>query len=133
MKKILVLLCLLSFLFVSLGTEGSAVGGALGFYIPRAGKKRPELPKEEAIIEKHGGYYIDRRVTDESERRVLYLTFDAGYDNGNVGKVLDALAAEKVKAAFFVLDHLILEIPISCAGCKKKGILSATIRKIIRT
>ena len=121
MKKILVLLCLLSFLFVSLGTEGSAVGGALGFYIPRAGKKRPELPKEEAIIEKHGGYYIDRRVTDESERRVLYLTFDAGYDNGNVGKVLDALAAEKVSAAFFVLDHLILENTDLVCRMQKEG------------
>ena len=100
---------------------GSAEGKAIGFYIPRAGNKRPRLPAEETVIEEHGGYYIDRHVDDESERRVLYLTFDAGYENGNVEKILDTLAAEEVPAAFFVLDHLILENTDLVCRMQKEG------------
>lgn len=121
MKRILAVLCMLSLLFSAFCFSGSAEGKAIGFYIPRAGGKRPRLPAEEAIIEKHGGYYIDRHVDDDSERRVLYLTFDAGYENGNVKKILDTLAAEDVPAAFFVLDHLILENTDLVCRMQKEG------------
>ncbi|MBQ2718600.1 MAG: polysaccharide deacetylase family protein, partial [Clostridia bacterium] len=35
-------------------------------------------------------------------------TFDAGYENGNVEKILDVLKEEGVPGAFFILDNLIL-------------------------
>jgi peptidoglycan-N-acetylmuramic acid deacetylase len=35
------------------------------------------------------------------------LTFDAGYENGNVERILDVLREQNVKAAFFVLGNLI--------------------------
>jgi peptidoglycan-N-acetylmuramic acid deacetylase len=38
---------------------------------------------------------------------VLYLTFDAGYENGNVSRVLDVLKSEQVPGAFFILAHLL--------------------------
>ncbi|HBQ43973.1 MAG TPA: hypothetical protein DD724_06910, partial [Lactobacillus acetotolerans] len=34
--------------------------------------------------------------------KVIYLTFDAGYDNGNLGPILDALKAKNVKSTFFL-------------------------------
>lgn len=37
----------------------------------------------------------------KSEEKVLYLTFDCGYENGNTVKVLDVLKEKKVPAAFF--------------------------------
>ena len=33
--------------------------------------------------------------------KVLYLTFDCGYENGNTAKILDVLREKNVKAAFF--------------------------------
>jgi peptidoglycan-N-acetylmuramic acid deacetylase len=39
--------------------------------------------------------------------KVIYLTFDAGYENGNVAKILDVLKEKEVSAAFFVLGNLI--------------------------
>lgn len=73
------------------------------------------------MILSYDGYYIDPHVDDESERRVLYLTFDAGYENGNVEKILDTLAAENVPAAFFVLDHLILDNTELVMRMQKEG------------
>jgi len=35
------------------------------------------------------------------------LTFDAGYENGNIEKILDSLASHNAKGAFFVLGNLI--------------------------
>ena len=37
----------------------------------------------------------------------IYLTFDAGYENGNVEKILDTLKEKNVPAAFFLLEHII--------------------------
>ena len=42
-------------------------------------------------VEKYQGYYIDHAHTDTSEEKVLYLTFDAGYENGNIEKILNVL------------------------------------------
>ena len=39
--------------------------------------------------------------------KVLYLTFDAGYENGCTAKILDTLKAHKVKAAFFLVGNYI--------------------------
>ncbi len=37
----------------------------------------------------------------ENEAKVLYLTFDCGYENGYTSKILDTLKQKNVKAAFF--------------------------------
>ena len=43
----------------------------------------------------------------KSTEKVLYLTFDCGWENGCTQKVLDTLKAKKVPAAFFcTLDHI---------------------------
>ena len=42
-----------------------------------------------------------------SEKKKIYLTFDAGYEDGNVEKILDVLKEENVKATFFILENLI--------------------------
>lgn len=39
------------------------------------------------------------------EEKVLYLTFDAGYENGNTAKILDALKKHNAKAAFFLVGN----------------------------
>lgn len=39
--------------------------------------------------------------------KVIYLTFDAGYENGNVATILDALKKHQAPSAFFILPGLI--------------------------
>ena len=45
-------------------------------------------------------------VGDPGEK-VIYLTFDAGYENGNVVKILDTLKEKNVRGAFFILGNLV--------------------------
>ena len=79
-----------------------------GWYTPRAGNHRqPAFGPDLRAVEKYGGYYMDYHHTaPDAADKVVYLTFDAGYENGNVERVLDALAAEDAPGAFFVLGHL---------------------------
>ena len=75
-----------------------------------ADNSQPPLDSLLSFIEKDGleAYYIDRKNSDfKEEDKVIYLTFDAGYENGNVEKILDVLKAEKVPGAFFVLENLV--------------------------
>ncbi len=43
----------------------------------------------------------------ESTEKVLYLTFDAGYENGCTEQILDTLKAREVPAAFFLVGNYI--------------------------
>ena len=43
--------------------------------------------------------------------KVLYLTFDAGYENGCTAKILDTLKEQQVPAAFFLVGNYIRQSP----------------------
>ncbi|MDF2722370.1 MAG: pdaA [Paenibacillus sp.] len=58
------------------------------------------------LLEKHGALYR----ADSSEKN-LYVTFDNGYENGNMPKILDTLKEKRVPAAFFVTGQFIREQP----------------------
>lgn len=42
-----------------------------------------------------------------SEEKVIYLTFDCGYENGNTENILKALKKHNAKATFFVVGHFL--------------------------
>jgi len=69
--------------------------------------KQPALDKQLSFIENYSCYYLDKKHRDNETDKVIYLTFDAGYENGNVEKILDILKEKQVSAAFFILSHLI--------------------------
>lgn len=73
--------------------------------------RRPALDPRLALIEQYNAVYLDPNVSDTSEEKVVYLTFDAGYENGNVAKVLDVLKEEAVPGTFFILQNLICKEP----------------------
>ena len=50
--------------------------------------------------------YAAAYLGDTSEK-VIYLTFDAGYENGATEKILDTLQKHNVKAAFFLVGNYI--------------------------
>jgi len=49
----------------------------------------------------------DAYFLNEGEEKVIYLTFDCGYENGNTEKILDALKAHNAPATFFVVGHFL--------------------------
>ena len=49
----------------------------------------------------------DAAYLGSTEEKVLYLTFDAGYENGATSKILDVLQHQQVKAAFFLVGNYI--------------------------
>lgn len=81
---------------------------SLGWYCVRQkDHKQPKCDSNMQYIEEYDGYYIDHAHGDACEEKVIYLTFDAGYENGNVEKILDTLKEENVPGAFFILGNLI--------------------------
>ena len=49
----------------------------------------------------------DTYYAEDTDEKVLYLTFDAGYENGNTEPILDTLAKHSVSATFFVVGTYI--------------------------
>ncbi len=47
----------------------------------------------------------------EGDEKVLYLTFDCGYENGNTEPILDALKKHNAQATFFVVGHFLESAP----------------------
>ena len=81
---------------------------AIGWYCKRNSEhKQPLADSRISYVEEFLGYYIDHKHGDEAEEKVVYLTFDAGYENGNIERILDTLKAENVRGAFFILGNLI--------------------------
>ena len=109
MKKIFTFL-IISLCIISLcSTKAFAVDQVYSWYCVRNKEhKQPKADFQISFVEKYGGYYVDKRYDENSKDKVIYLTFDAGYENGNVEKILDVLKEEKVSAAFFILDNLIV-------------------------
>ena len=61
---------------------------------------QPEAQKE-VNIEQYDAWY----VSPDTEEKVVYLTFDCGYENGYTGAMLDTLKKHNAKAAFFITAH----------------------------
>lgn len=53
----------------------------------------------------------DAHYVGDSTEKVIYLTFDAGYENGNTQPILDALKKHNVPATFFVVGHYLESAP----------------------
>lgn len=51
-------------------------------------------------LRRYGAAYVG-----DPQEKVLYLTFDAGYENGYTGDILDVLKKHNVPAAFFLTGH----------------------------
>ena len=75
---------------------------------PPVGNATPEY------LAKYNAYYIagsNGKEDDSKSAKPVYLTFDAGYENGYTEKILDILKEKKVPAAFFLVGNYIEENP----------------------
>lgn len=57
-------------------------------------------------LKKYNAYYVG-----DTEEKVIYLTFDCGYENQNTEAILDALKKHNVHATFFVVGHYLESAP----------------------
>lgn len=99
----------------------AAAEGSIGWYTKRNSTHTvPVLDGDLRVIEGHKALYCDRHCA-EVGKKTVYLTFDAGYENGNVAKIMDILRDEKVPGAFFVLSHFVSENPELIDRMVKEG------------
>ena len=90
-------------LIFSIALNVGAKGDIHWYCVHAKNNERPCVDSSLRFIEKYDGYYLGKNEQD----KVIYLTFDAGYENGNVEKTLDILQEKQVPAAFFILSHLV--------------------------
>lgn len=65
---------------------------------------KPTGTESADTLKEYDAYYMA-----QSDEKILYLTFDCGYENGNTPAILKALKKHKVPATFFVVGHFINE------------------------
>lgn len=60
----------------------------------------------QSVLSQYDGAYVG-----SDKEKVLYLTFDAGYENGCTAQILDVLKAHRVPAAFFLVGNYLEQNP----------------------
>lgn len=101
MKKFLFLTLLLVALTVT-ATAGVTKTRIEWYYNPTCDGTRPSGAVEAHFMSEYDAHFIG-----EDEKKV-YLTFDLGYENENVFKILDVLKEENVPSTFFLLRHTVV-------------------------
>ena len=68
--------------------------------------KAPVIDVSKEFLDQYNAYYLG-----DEENKKIYLTFDAGYENGNTEKILDILKEQQVKATFFLVGNYMEKCP----------------------
>ena len=71
---------------------------------------------DKETLSKYDAYYVG----NENEKNI-YLTFDAGYENGYTEKILDTLKEQKVPATFFLVGNYLEKNPELVKRMIKEG------------
>lgn len=87
-------------------SDGNYLTKSTDWYFGRNKNFEPPTAMRDFDFRTFEAYYLG----DISER-VIYLTFDEGYENGYTPAILDTLRDKGVKAAFFVTGHFIKTNP----------------------
>ncbi len=86
------------------------------YFNPRNDGKQPEPIKEANFFNKYSSYYVG-----DPNEKVIYLTFDAGYENGTTESILNTLKKHNAKAHFFVVESYIKNNPELVKRMEKEG------------
>ena len=76
-----------------------------GLSFPTPGQPPVGNATQDALSQ-YDAYYLG-----DTKKKVIYLTFDCGYENGYTEKILDVLKAHSAPAAFFVVGHMVESAP----------------------
>jgi len=83
--------------------------------------KQPQLPSEFSFVSDNNVLWLNTARKDKDDKKTVYLTFDAGYENGNVEKILNTLKEKNVTGAFFILVNLINSNPELVLRMSREG------------
>jgi peptidoglycan-N-acetylmuramic acid deacetylase len=72
-----------------------------------------------ARFKDYDAYYANTDVSPDD--KVIYITFDAGYENGYTNQILDTLKKHNVKVCFFVTTGFVKEAPETAKRMKDEG------------
>ena len=93
--------------------RGETDNWGLGFLeegtVPTGNVSAEELAKEDA-------FYVG-----DTQKKVIYLTFDCGYENGNTEKIMDALKKHNATGTFFVVGNFLETAPQIVKRMAKEG------------
>jgi peptidoglycan-N-acetylmuramic acid deacetylase len=108
MKKWMFILAVGSSFLWGIGQAEAVSNEAIhwGFKKGKNGQQAEAGPELDELLAKYDAFY-----KGTADKKVLYLTFDNGYENGYTAQVLDVLKKEKVPATFFVTGHYIRSAP----------------------
>jgi peptidoglycan-N-acetylmuramic acid deacetylase len=94
-----------STLYYGLGKVSANNGKEWGICFPDA-DKTPVGEETADYLQTYDAYFVGT-----GNEKVIYLTFDGGYENGYTEKILDTLKSNQVPAAFFVTGNYIKKHP----------------------
>ena len=86
-------------------TSSAAQSTGWGLSFQEEGK-RPAGNASIDDLKQYNAYYAS-----DPDQKIIYLTFDAGYENGNTPAILDALKKHQAPAVFFVVGNFIKDNP----------------------
>ncbi len=92
-------------IILALGQFRSVPTGAWGLSFRQEGQP-PAGPADSREL-----YNLNATYLGDTTQKVIYLTFDAGYENGCTEKILDVLKDHNVPAAFFLVGNYIEKNP----------------------
>ena len=72
-------------------------------------QKEGSAPKGPATADELAA--LDAAYLGDTGSKTVYLTFDAGYENGSTARILDVLKEHKITAAFFLVGNYIQRNP----------------------
>lgn len=82
-------------------TSSAAQSTGWGLSFQEEGK-RPAGNASIDDLKQYNAYYAS-----DTDQKIIYLTFDAGYENGNTPAILDALKKHQAPAVFFAVGNFI--------------------------
>lgn len=91
----------------------------ISWYMVRQKNHKQTLgPETKEALKNYHAYFVGE---DKKEDKVIYLTFDCGYDNGYIKDILKTLKKHKAKATFFVTKQFVKTSAKTCKRMKKRG------------
>jgi len=105
MKHKRLLSCLLAVITAALALAAPARAAGWGVSYQKEGQP----PVFDVQVETLKQY--DAVCVGDTSQKVLYLTFDAGYENGCTAQILDTLKKHEAPATFFVVGHYVKSSP----------------------
>jgi peptidoglycan-N-acetylmuramic acid deacetylase len=101
-------------------SSGGLSNEKLSWYYNRNKEHQPPTAQRTFDIREYGGYYLG-----DISRKVVYLTFDEGYENGCTPAILDTLRDKGVPAAFFMTQTFIRDNPELAVRIASEGHVAA--------